>query len=101
MTISYEFNIEKFEAWSGGKDTKEDIIRNNKEEEFTTYVEDIFPEGCTETEMNDFLWFDRDNIYEALGLDEDGNIKQVFECPICGIEYDNEEDANNCCTEEE
>lgn len=77
MIITREFEgIEYFEAWSGGDDTKKDIIAANKSSLFDDMLYDWFPKGCTETELNDFLWFDRDTIYEALGLDENGELPE-------------------------
>ena len=31
---------------------------------------DIFPDGCTDTELNDLLWFERDTIAEWLGFSD-------------------------------
>lgn len=31
-------------------------------------LEKIFPDGCTETELNDFLWFDEEYILSALDI---------------------------------
>lgn len=72
MRIYADFNIESFGAWSGAVDTKENIIKAEKADLFNSLVDDIFPDGCTETQMNDFLWFEDSYIYELLGLNEDG-----------------------------
>lgn len=72
MRIYTEFDIESFAAWSGAEDTKRNILNAGKEAEFNALVDDIFPDGCTETEMNDYLRFDDAHIYEMLGLNEDG-----------------------------
>ena len=73
MVIKTEISsFDEFHAWSGGKDTLEDLSRDQQERLFQ-YAEEIFPDGCTDTELNDWLWFDRENIYEYLGIDEDGN----------------------------
>lgn len=72
MRIYTDFNIENFGAWSGAVDTKENIINAGKADLFNALVDDIFPEGCDETTMNDFLWFETSYIYELLGLNEDG-----------------------------
>lgn len=48
--------------------TQNAIIENNKQDEFMFILEDIFPEGCSETELNDFLWFDSDFIFSALRI---------------------------------
>lgn len=63
-------------SWSGARDTLEDIIKAELEDEFMQYLDEIF--GCedeiTDTELNDFIWFSRDEIYNALGLDENGEV---------------------------
>ena len=63
-------------SWSGALDTLDDVLRAHKGEELMALLEDIFSCGDmpTATEVNDFLWFERDYIYESLGLDENGEI---------------------------
>ena len=63
-------------SWSGAKDTLEDIISAEKEEEFMQYLDMVFSdrEEIEDTELNDYIWFERDYIYEALGLDENGKL---------------------------
>lgn len=72
MKITYEIcNIDEFTAWSGAVQTRNTIIENHKQDEFMLILEDIFPDGCTETELNDFLWFDTEFIYSALDIQQD------------------------------
>ena len=60
-------------SWSGAIDTLNDIQNADKEDELMDYLEAVFEgEATSETTVNDFLWFDRTSIYEALGLDENG-----------------------------
>lgn len=63
-------------SWSGARDTLEDIIKAEKEEEFMQYLDEVFCDSdeITDTELNDFIWHDRDIIYENLGLDENGEV---------------------------
>lgn len=62
-------------SWSGAIYTLDDIMRADKEDELIRLMEDVFyDETPTETEVNDWLWFDRDWIYESLGLDENGEL---------------------------
>ena len=62
-------------VWSGAVDTIKDIQNANKEDEFMNFLEAVFcDEVPTDTEVNDFIWFDRDYIYESLGLTEDGEL---------------------------
>jgi hypothetical protein len=72
MKLYTDFDINNFGAWSGAVDTKESIINAGKANLFNSLVDDIFPDGCDDAEMNDYLWFESDSIFEMLGLNEDG-----------------------------
>ena len=64
-------------VWSGAIDTIADIQRANKEDEFMNFLEAVFcDEVPTDTEVNDFIWHDRDYIYESIGLTEDGELPE-------------------------
>lgn len=62
-------------VWSGATDTIADIQNANKETEFMNFLEMVFcDEIPTDTEVNDFIWFERDYIYENIGLTENGEL---------------------------
>lgn len=64
-------DLEK-ECWSGAIDTLNTIVENDCENQFMTLLEELFSEGVPRmTEINDFLWFESDYIFECLGIDED------------------------------
>ena len=64
-------------VWSGAVDTIADIQNANKETEFMDFLEMVFcDEVPTDTEVNDFIWFERDYIYENIGLTEDGELPE-------------------------
>ena len=64
-------------VWSGARDTIADIQNANKEDEFMNFLEAVFcDEVPTDTEVNDFIWHDRDYIYESIGLTEDGELPE-------------------------
>ena len=66
-------------VWSGAVDTIADIQNANKENEFMDFLEMIFmdrEELPTDTEVNDFIWLERDYIYENIGLTENGNLPE-------------------------
>lgn len=65
----HNFNDLKKNSWSGAIDTLETIEENEKEEELMTLLENTFEDVPTETEVNDFLWFDDDFIFEELGIE--------------------------------
>ena len=64
-------------VWSGAVDTITDIQNANKENEFMDFLEMVFCDDVpTDTKVNDFIWFERDYIYENIGLTEDGNLPE-------------------------
>ena len=64
-------------VWSGAVDTIADIQNANKEDEFMNFLEEVFcDEVPTDTEVNDFIWFERDYIYENIGLTENGELPE-------------------------
>ena len=74
MYYKVEFEIDRFEAWSGGKDTLNSLTWEQREI-VEQWIIDIYSGSDTiptETDINDILWFERDAIYELLGLDENG-----------------------------
>ena len=78
MEIRKEINdfyeLEKM-CWSGAVDTITDIRNANKEDEFMNFLEAVFcDEVPTDTEVNDFIRFERDYIYENIGLTENGEL---------------------------
>lgn len=75
VKIEMDYRTLKNNSWSGALDTLKDIEEADKEDELMYFLEEIFSgEIPTETEVNDFLWFERDYIYESLGLDENGRL---------------------------
>ena len=71
MTIKTEKNLRNFEAWSGAIETKNLILDAGLEEEFEGLIEELYPDGLSDTELNDILWFDADWILENLGIKEE------------------------------
>ena len=66
MKIYSEKSLKDFDFWSGAKDT----VKYLTEDEINlieNILEDCFPEGMSETEINDFFWFEDDTIAEWLG----------------------------------
>ena len=70
-TINENQTLADFDAWSGAKDTKETILNNNKGDEFDALIEELYPDGLTETQLNDILWFESDWLFESLDIRED------------------------------
>ena len=104
MTITYELDLNNFEAWSGAKETLERIQREGKCEELENVLEELYPDGMTETELNDLLWFDSESVYEWLGIRSESQIKEEIEEAEAELEEklsDLEFDLDDDLTEEE
>lgn len=68
MKIIIDISLEHFIAWSGAVDTKNRIVAEGLENEFESLFDEYFPEGATNTDLNDWLWSDEGTIFDALGI---------------------------------
>ena len=69
MKIYREIPLTEFEFWAGGKDTVEELTYSELEQ-IEQILEEIYPEGMSEFEVNDLFWFERDLIAEWLGYED-------------------------------
>ena len=67
-TFNENTTLINFDAWSGAVDTKNKIIEKGFADEFDNLIEELYPDGLTETHLNDILWFEEDWIFETLGI---------------------------------
>ena len=70
MTYTVENSLENFPAWSGAVDTLNVLIEKGLCDTVEACLIDAFGEYPmpTETEINDFLWFETDTIAEWCGF---------------------------------
>jgi len=68
MKLYYETNLRSFEPWAGAIDRFE-VLTNEDLDTLESVLEDAYPEGMSETELNDFFWFEEDTIADWLGFD--------------------------------
>lgn len=71
MKVYQEISIRNFEAWNGAVATKDLIIEHDKADEFDALIEELYPDGIDETQLNDILWFDDEWVLESLGIEEE------------------------------
>lgn len=64
-----DISLRDFEFWSGAKDTV-NYLTNDELDIIEDMLEDAYPDGMTETQLNDLFWFDTDMIAEWLGYDD-------------------------------
>lgn len=67
MKIYSEKAFNDFEFWSGAKDRAEKLTIDEGNAIFE-YLEECYPGGMSETEINDFFWFEEETIAEILGF---------------------------------
>lgn len=79
MTIKSEISLENFQAWSGAVNTLNRIINEGKCSQLESMLEDLYPDGMTDTELNDLLRFESDTVYEWLGIRTYEQIKEELE----------------------
>ena len=67
----YDFNDLRDECWSGALNTLDTIYDRDKTEELMSLMETVFSdETPTLTEINDWLWFEWEEIYKDLDIYE-------------------------------
>lgn len=71
MKVTSEITLFQFNAWSGATGTQLNILRAGLENEFDSLIEELYPDGIDETQLNDILWFESEWVYESLGMKEE------------------------------
>lgn len=77
MKVYKEMDMTDFEPWCAAVDTYKDLERFDRLDQFQSVIEELYPDGCTETEINDILWFEEtETIADWCGLyvTEDGEL---------------------------
>ena len=103
MKIYSEISLENFEAWSGAVNTLERIRNAGKCDVLEAVLESEYPDGLSETELNDLLWFDPDWCYEACGMRSESEIRaelEEAEEELANLKDDFEEAFHEMMTEE-
>jgi len=68
MKVMMDFS--DYRPWSGAQYTYDVVDKAGKLAELEQLAEECLGETVKETALNDFLWFERDFIFESLGIDE-------------------------------
>lgn len=104
MIIKEEICLRDFEAWSGAINTLDRIVAKGKDEELEAILEEMYPEGMTDTELNDLLWFEDELVYEWLEIRSESVIKEEIkevEDRIQELKEEYEEEIEGLDKEEE
>ena len=69
MKIYNETGLYNFKAWCGAVDTLDRIIEEGKADELEAVLEELYPDGIDETQLNDILWFEPEWCFEVCGIE--------------------------------
>lgn len=69
MKVINDMEFCDFTFWAGACQCVEELTDEQQEQVWAT-LEELYPEGMTETEINDFFWFEADTIAEWLGFED-------------------------------
>lgn len=69
MKLYKEQSLTDFGFWSGARDTV-NYLTDEELDTIEEMLEELYPEGMSETELNDLFWFEDDLIAEWLGYED-------------------------------
>ena len=73
ITSAYDF-----EFWSGAV-CRANTLDNDEIEYIFRILADVYPDGMSDTELNDIFWFEEDQIAEWLGYENWEHLEEVKE----------------------
>lgn len=91
MVKIYKESVSSYIPWSGAVSTYVTIVEENKLDDLDFLLEEIYPEGISESRLNDILWFESDWVFARLGI---GDMIKCYYCGTISDEEDLEEDEN-------
>lgn len=78
MKIYSELDLKRFEFWSGAADNAK-LLTDEEMDQIESTLEELFPDGASETEINDLFWFDFETVVEWIGKEVCGECGELFE----------------------
>ncbi len=66
MIVKQDISLTNFKFWSGGADTAANLT-DEQLKSVESQLEELYPNGMTDVELNDMFWFDRETIYQMAG----------------------------------
>ena len=66
MRVYQELNLIDFRPWSGAVNTMEELT-SEEINILQETLEELYPDGLSDTQLNDILWFEDEWISEVIG----------------------------------
>ena len=76
MKVITETNLTDFDFWSGAKYFSGKLTYSELET-ISEHLQEIYPDGMTDPQINDFFWFEEDFICKLIGEDLDEILERV------------------------
>ena len=70
MRIITDTRLDRFEPWSGAKYTFNVLEQMGMLDTLEAELEQEYPDGIEDGELNDLLWFEEDYLAQLLGFDD-------------------------------
>ena len=96
MKLTIDFS--DFHLWSGAVDAWEKIEAAGKLEDLEAVLEDCYPDGMSDAELNDLLWFEPEIVFDWLGIktDEEEEEEEEYDrfcdhfssCDFCPLRHE-------------
>jgi hypothetical protein len=67
----FNFHYLYAQSWGGALDVLDEIKMAAKQDELMEYLDSVFEETVDEGMLNDYIWFECEEIYQALGMGEE------------------------------
>lgn len=77
MKVYSDIDLSSFEFWCGAKNNAA-MLTSSELDQIGDILEDTYPEGMSETEVNDLFWFDFAYICEMIGLQYDEEKDEII-----------------------
>lgn len=71
MALKVIEEFSDYAPWSGATSNYERLEQERKLDAFESLLEECYPDGIEEVQINDILWFDFDWVCESLGMKKD------------------------------
>lgn len=65
---AYNFHYLYQQSWEGALKVLDEVKMAGKQDELMVYLDSVFEEPVDEAMVNDYIWFECNKIYEALGM---------------------------------
>ena len=64
-------DLKDYKPWDGAVDTYKTIEYSDKFEDLERFIEELYPDGISFTDLNDLLWYEKEFVFGYIGIQEE------------------------------